>query len=108
MDLGAGVHLFSFEHGRGARALVLHGGPGLPTSGPWAGLQTLTSEFSFLYNYDQRGAGRSTRPFVRLPEAAPHERMQLLHRVLGLPSSSRVGLRVTPSSAESTLPHAWS
>lgn len=82
---GDGVRLHVEEHGSGPLALVMHGGPGFPQAGPWAGLRPLEDRFRFLY-YHQRGAGRSTRPFERLPAGNPGERMQTLHRTLGIPA----------------------
>src|SRR5688572_18879751 len=50
------------SQGTGRPVLVLHGGPGYPIRGPIPGLDRL-AETHTLYSYDQRGCGRSTRPF---------------------------------------------
>ena len=85
VDMGAGVRLFTFTDGQGGRVVVIHGGPGIPPRGPWTGLHALADRFAFTY-YHQRGCGRSTRPFERLPAGGTYARMQLLHQTLGLPA----------------------
>jgi len=85
VEMGAGVQLFTFKDGQGGRVVVLHGGPGIPPSHPWTGLHALADRFAFSY-YHQRGCGRSTRPFERLPAGSTYKRMQLLHQTLGLPA----------------------
>jgi proline iminopeptidase len=85
VDVGGGVRLWSFVDGQGSRVVVVHGGPGIPTPKAWTGLHSLTNRFAFTY-YHQRGCGRSTRPFERLPPGNTYHRMRLLHRTLGLPA----------------------
>jgi len=48
-----------------------------------AGLEPLTSRFRFHY-YDQRGCGRSTRPFDRFPKVSFYRNMRTLEEALGL------------------------
>lgn len=57
------IELYHFAAGQGRNILMIHGGPGIPYTQPWAGLEPLTDAYQFHY-YDQRGSGQSTRPFV--------------------------------------------
>lgn len=56
-----GIELYHFTEGTGRNVLVVHGGPGMPYSHAWSGLEGLTDDYRFVY-YDQRGCGDSTRP----------------------------------------------
>ncbi len=56
-----GISLHHFSHGKGAKVLVVHGGPGIPIEQPPKGLESLGDRFEFVY-YHQRGCGKSTRP----------------------------------------------
>jgi proline iminopeptidase len=78
------VRLFHVDEGRGPAVIVVHGGPGLPPAQPWPLSARLAAEHRFVY-YHQRGCGRSTRPFTRLPGRSTWDRMQALHARLGLP-----------------------
>ncbi len=77
------VRLRHFEQGGGRRVVVVHGGPGVPFSGPLAALDPLADRFQFVY-YDQRGCGRSSRPVDRFPSSNYFEIMKRLEATLGL------------------------
>jgi proline iminopeptidase len=77
------IRLQYFSSGDGKTALVLHGGPGYPFLRSWSGLQPLEDSFRFFY-YDQRGCGRSTRPFDTFTSKNTYGNMQTLNRTLGL------------------------
>jgi len=78
-----GIRLHHFERGRGADVLVLHGGPGIPFRDSVPGLRPLEDRYSFHY-YDQRGCGRSSRPFDRFPSRSFFENLKQLESTLGL------------------------
>lgn len=77
------VKLFHFSAGEGRNVLVIHGGPGLPYTQPWAGLEPLTDSYQFIY-YDQRGCGQSTRPIDRFSSTNYYENLTTLDKTLGL------------------------
>ncbi len=77
------ITLYHFAEGSGAPVLVLHGGPGLPFAEPLPALTALADRHLFHY-YDQRGSGRSTRPFDRFEKGSFTDRMHLLESTLGL------------------------
>jgi len=77
------VKLYHFAVGTGRTALIVHGGPGRPHLKPWAGLETLTNAYRFIY-YDQRGCGQSTRPIDRLESRNYYQNLLLVDRTLGL------------------------
>ncbi len=77
------ISLYHFAVGNGRTVLVVHGGPGMPFREPMAGLEPLTGEYRFHY-YDQRGCGKSTRPFDRFDSQNMYENMTLLDKTLGL------------------------
>jgi proline iminopeptidase len=77
------IKLFHFADGAGTNVLVVHGGPGEPFTEPMAGLKSLTYNYRFHY-YDQRGCGKSSRPFDRFASSNYYENMQTLDRTLGL------------------------
>jgi proline iminopeptidase len=77
------IRLYHFAVGSGRNVLVIHGGPGMPYREPLAGLQPLTTVYRFHY-YDQRGCGRSTRPFDRFTSQKFYENMTALDKALGL------------------------
>lgn len=77
------IQLFHFTEGSGRKVLIVHGGPGMPYRESLAGLQTLTDRFKFHY-YDQRGCGKSTRPFDRFTSQNMYENMRTLDKTLGL------------------------
>ena len=57
-----GIVLNHFASGSGRNILYIHGGPGIPTGESAPAFDALADEFKVHY-YDQRGTGRSTRPF---------------------------------------------
>lgn len=61
-QMGDGIELYHFTAGNDRNILIVHGGPGIPYTQPWPGLNSLTGDYQFHY-YDQRGSGQSTRPF---------------------------------------------
>ncbi len=77
------IQLYHFKEGSGRNVLIVHGGPGMPFREPMAGLSSLTGEYTFQY-YDQRGCGKSTRPFDRFTSQNMYENMTLLDKTLGL------------------------
>jgi proline iminopeptidase len=58
------IRLFYHTQGAGKPVLVIHGGPGFPIRQPLTALVPLAGQYKFYY-YDQRGCGRSTKPFDR-------------------------------------------
>jgi proline iminopeptidase len=103
------VTLYTFSRGSGALVIVVHGGPGVPPAGPWPGLEPLTASHEILY-YHQRGCGRSTRPFDRLPEGNTFERIQTLEQKLGLGAqiADLERLRLSRSAGRVILVgHSW-
>jgi len=77
------IQLFHFADGSGKKVLVVHGGPGYPFTQPLAGLQPLINRYEFIY-YDQRGCGKSTRPFDRFASTNYFKNMTVLEQTLGL------------------------
>lgn len=77
------VQLYHFTSGTGRPVLVVHGGPGFPSTQPWSGLAPLTDRYQFSY-YDQRGCGRSTRPVDVFTSSNTYENMTALDQALGL------------------------
>jgi proline iminopeptidase len=78
-----GIRLYHFSAGQGDSVLVVHGGPGLPSLEPWPGLAPLETRYRFRY-YDQRGCGKSTRPFDRFASNNFYRNMVTLERTLGM------------------------
>jgi proline iminopeptidase len=76
------IRLYSTTQGQGRPVLVVHGGPGYPVHGPLGGLEALTQTHKLFY-YDQRGCGRSTRPFARFSSNF-YANMKQLERTLGI------------------------
>jgi len=77
------IRLYHFSEGEGRNVLIVHGGPGMPFREPMAGLASLTSQYRFNY-YDQRGCGKSTRPFDTFASQNMYENMTNLDKTLGL------------------------
>lgn len=77
------IRLFYHTRGTGRPVLVLHGGPGYPIHQPLAGLEPLAGHYKFYY-YDQRGCGRSTKPFDRFESGNFYANMKELERTLGI------------------------
>jgi proline iminopeptidase len=76
------IRLFFTTQGQGRPILVVHGGPGYPLPRPLAGLESLTRTHK-PYCYDQRGCGRSTRPFDRF-SSNYYANLTELERTLGI------------------------
>jgi proline iminopeptidase len=74
---------FHFSDGTGKSVLVVHGRPGYPIHNPLPGLRLLSAKYKFIY-YDQRGCGKSTRPFDRFSSSNFFENAKVLDRTLGL------------------------
>jgi proline iminopeptidase len=77
------VRLYYHTQGAGRPVLVLHGGPGNPIRQPLAGLEPLAEHYKFYY-YDQRGCGRSTKPFDRFESGNFYTNLKELERTLGI------------------------
>ncbi len=77
------VRLFYHVRGAGRPVLVVHGGPGYPIHQPLTALEPLTGRYKFYY-YDQRGCGRSTKPFDRFASRNFYANMKDLERTLGI------------------------
>jgi proline iminopeptidase len=77
------ISLYHFAQGEGRPVLVVHGGPGMPFRQPLSGLAPLEGEYRFHY-YDQRGCGKSTRPFDRFESSNTYENIKTLEKTLGL------------------------
>ena len=84
-NLNNGISLNYFTKGKGKPILVVHGGPGIPYQDAWKGLNSLTSTCKFYY-YDQRGCGKSTRPFDKFETNNFYKNMMTLNENLGLPA----------------------
>ncbi|HTT63809.1 MAG TPA: alpha/beta fold hydrolase [Bryobacteraceae bacterium] len=77
------IRLYHYADGDGANVLVVHGGPGFPIHRPAPGLHALAGAYRFHY-YDQRGCGKSSRPFDRFASSNFYEDSQALDAALGL------------------------
>jgi proline iminopeptidase len=77
------IRLHFTTQGTGRPILFVHGGPGYPLQRAPAGLEALSRSHR-LYCYDQRGCGRSTRPFDRFASSSYYANMKELERTLGI------------------------
>ena len=82
-DMSDDVRLFHFSEGQGAKILTLHGGPGIPWEKPVPGFSLLADQYQIHY-YDQRGCGRSSRPFDRFTSKDYFQNMTTLETKLGI------------------------
>ena len=82
-DVEPEVRLYHFSQGTGRNVLIIHGGPGQPYRQAWRGLEPLSASYRFHY-YDQRGAGKSTRPFDRIEGKNFYANMQTVEQSLGV------------------------
>jgi proline iminopeptidase len=80
-----GITIHHFEQGAGQPVLVVHGGPGIPFEEPFRANALLASQYRMIY-YDQRGTGRSTRPFDRFAGGSFYANARELNTRLGLPA----------------------
>ncbi len=78
-----GIQLYHFSNGKGEPLLLIHGGPGMPYKDTLPGFNRLADQFTIHY-YDQRGAGRSTKPFDRFESGNFYENMVKLEAKLGI------------------------
>ena len=79
------ISLHYFTQGEGKPVLIIHGGPGIPYTKNWSGLDSLSNQYPF-YSYDQRGCGKSTRPFDKFESSNFYQNMKALDENLGLPA----------------------
>lgn len=77
------IRLYYHTQGIGRPVLVVHGGPGCPIRKPLPALGPLAGHYRFYY-YDQRGCGRSTKPFDRFQSRNFFANMKELERTLGI------------------------
>jgi proline iminopeptidase len=77
------IQLYHFSQGTGRPVLIVHGGPGYPYRQAWSGLEPLADQYQFNY-YDQRGCGKSTRPFDTFASTNMYQNIQTLESTLGL------------------------
>ena len=77
------IQLHYFAAGQGRPVLIVHGGPGIPYTKPWTGLEPLTDRYRFYY-YDQRGCGQSSHPFDTFASKNYYQNMTQLDQTLGL------------------------
>jgi proline iminopeptidase len=77
------VRLFYHTQGAGSPVLVIHGGPGFPIRQSLTSLEPLAGQYKFYY-YDQRGCGRSTKPFDHFESRNFCANMKELERTLGI------------------------
>jgi proline iminopeptidase len=77
------IQLHYFAAGQGRPVLVVHGGPGIPYTQAWKGLEPLTDRYRFYY-YDQRGCGQSSHPIDTFASKNYYENMTRLDQTLGL------------------------
>lgn len=77
------ILLYYIRSGEGRPVLVIHGGPGSPSTKPWPGLEELKKDFMFYY-YHQRGCGHSTRPVDTFESQNFMQNAFNLDKVLGL------------------------
>jgi proline iminopeptidase len=78
-----GIELHHWSVGQGEPILVLHGGPGFPLHTMPEGFESLTDRYE-IHFYDQRGCGRSTRPFDRFEGGNFYSNMVKLEKTLGI------------------------
>lgn len=82
-DMSDDIRLYHFSEGSGTKMLVLHGGPGIPWEKPPRGFSLLADQYQVVY-YDQRGCGRSSRPFDRFGNEGYFQNMTALESKLGI------------------------
>jgi len=76
------IYIHHFDKGEGEPIIMVHGGPGYPFTQPFPGLDPLTEKYRFVY-FDQRGCGRSTRPFTRFENGKKGKHIWQLMSTLG-------------------------
>lgn len=77
------IDLHHFSRGAGTPVLFIHGGPGFPRREVPPGLAQLASDVE-IHFYDQRGCGRSTKPFDRFLSGNFYKNMTELDQGLGM------------------------
>lgn len=70
-------------YGTGRPVLIVHGGPGIPYTTAWKGLNQLEKQFTFYY-YHQRGSGKSTRSIEGFESKNYLKNVAELEKTLGL------------------------
>lgn len=77
------IRLFFTTQGEGRPILVVHGGPGYPVHRPMMGLEPIEKSHRLIF-YDQRGCGKSTRPFDTFSSKNYFANMKELEQTLGI------------------------
>jgi len=77
------VELYHFSFGEGEPILVLHGGPGFPFREHILKESSLNTKYQFIY-YDQRGCGKSTKPFDIFESSNYYNNLKILEGTLGI------------------------
>ena len=93
-----GIELHHWSVGNGLPILVLHGGPGFPFESMPEGFAALQDRYE-VHCYDQRGCGRSTRPFDRFESGNFYGNMLKLEKTLGIGAANR-RYRTHPTHSE--------
>lgn len=85
-EMNENISLYYETQGRGETpVLIVHGGPAMPYEKHWAGLDSLTDAYTFIY-YHQRGSGKSTRPFDKFETSNFYQNAVALNSTLGIPA----------------------
>jgi len=83
LEAEKGIFLEGFARGTGKPVLVIHGGPGYASDGPWEGLSSFEDGYRFFY-WHQRGSGRSSKPIDRFASGNYPANVRELEARLGL------------------------
>jgi proline iminopeptidase len=77
------ISLHHTSTGSGDDVLLVHGGPGYPPREDWRATAILARSYR-VHAYDQRGCGRSTRPFTAALEGSFYDKLRAVETRLGL------------------------
>lgn len=77
------ISLHHTSTGSGDDVLLVHGGPGYPPRENWRATAILARSYR-VHAYDQRGCGRSTRPFTAALEGSFYDKLRTVETRLGL------------------------
>lgn len=77
------VSLHHTSTGTGEDIVLVHGGPGYPPREAWKATALLAQAYR-VHTYDQRGCGRSTRPFTAPPAGSFYAKLTAVESRLGL------------------------